>query len=711
MLLAVVLLALPAAAQAQPNARQTVPHGPAADAAAIVAVVNGDVISRGDIDNRRRLFALSAGMPATADVLDRLTPQVTRQLIDERLQLQEAQRRKIVVTDKEIADAIGDLEKRNNLPPGALRQRLAAAHVDLRTLIDQLRVQIGWARVLRQVMQGGTDVSDAELAEQANIFKAETGQTEYRVAEIFVPVSEPAKADEAKQFADTVITQLRAGAPFSIIAAQFSQSQTALQGGDLGWVDPTQLDPDVLRVVKEMPVGAVSNPIRVPGGYTIVTLRASRQIGKDVATMLNVRQVFFPFATKLDPANPTAQQREALEASRKLATTAKSCADMDEAQKKIGGTKPADPGEIRLETISVPALRQVLSTLPPGKPTQPLIAEDGIAGIMGVLSRREECRLAQQAGVERQDRQRTRRAGIAAVGARPGTPGGDRSTLLRSLCLPCGRCSRGTVWTQRRSLGQHFLLDLNLTAAIVRQAGPLAGRHVVEVGPGPGGLTRAVLATEAASVLAVEVDPRAVAAIQELAQVNPARLVVLQGDALALDLPAMLPAPRQLVANLPYNIASPLLVGWLRQAACWERLTLIVPAGGRGADCCCACQQRLRAAVGAYAVAVRCGSPVAHPAGGVRPGAENLVGGGGSDAARAATGRGFVPCHGARHRRRIRPAAKDAAWLDGRRWVALPCWRRAGIVSERRAETLSVAEFDTLARLVAGGGSDANPVA
>jgi peptidyl-prolyl cis-trans isomerase SurA len=390
-----LMFALSGPVAAQPNARQPAPpkaspaRGGPRDSMAIVAVVNGDVISQGDVENRRRLFALSTGMPATADVLDRLTPQVTRQLIDERLKLQEMQRRKIVVSDKEIASAIEEVEKRNNLPPGALRNRLSADSVELRTLVDQLRVQIGWARVLRQVMAGGTEVSDADLAEQANLFKAQTGQPEYRVGEIFVPVSEPAKADEAKQFADTIIQQLRAGASFAIVAAQFSQNQTALQGGDLGWVDQTQMDPEVLRVIKEMPVGAISNPIRVPGGYSIVTLRAKREIGRDMATMLSVRQVFFPFSTKLDPTNPTEQQKSVLEASKRLSANAKSCADIEEAQKKSGSDKPADPGEIRLETVAIPALRQVLSSLTPGKASQPLIAEDGIAVIM-VCSREEK---------------------------------------------------------------------------------------------------------------------------------------------------------------------------------------------------------------------------------------------------------------------------------------------------------------------------------
>jgi 16S rRNA (adenine1518-N6/adenine1519-N6)-dimethyltransferase len=127
----------------------------------------------------------------------------------------------------------------------------------------------------------------------------------------------------------------------------------------------------------------------------------------------------------------------------------------------------------------------------------------------------------------------------------------------------------------RHSLGQHFLLDGNLTDRIVREAGDLAGRHVIEVGPGPGGLTRSLLASAAASITAIELDPRAIGAITELADSAPDRLRVTQSDALKVDLPALVPSPRQVIANLPYNVASPLLVGWLRQAAAFERLTLM----------------------------------------------------------------------------------------------------------------------------------------
>jgi 16S rRNA (adenine1518-N6/adenine1519-N6)-dimethyltransferase len=116
----------------------------------------------------------------------------------------------------------------------------------------------------------------------------------------------------------------------------------------------------------------------------------------------------------------------------------------------------------------------------------------------------------------------------------------------------------------KRSLGQNFLLDLNLTGRIARAAGPLDGVSVVEVGPGPGGLTRALLAEGARKVIAVERDDRAIAALDEVARHYPGRLEVMADNALEVDLkPYLTGGPFRIVANLPYNIATPLLVSWL----------------------------------------------------------------------------------------------------------------------------------------------------
>ncbi|MGF1660066.1 MAG: 16S rRNA (adenine(1518)-N(6)/adenine(1519)-N(6))-dimethyltransferase RsmA [Rubrimonas sp.] len=146
----------------------------------------------------------------------------------------------------------------------------------------------------------------------------------------------------------------------------------------------------------------------------------------------------------------------------------------------------------------------------------------------------------------------------------------------------------------KKGLGQNFLLDLNLTGRIARAAGDLSATDVLEVGPGPGGLTRALLAAGARRVVAVERDPRCREALAEIAARWPGRLEAVEGDALEVDAAALLGRPAAVVANLPYNVGTALLVGWLRAPfpPWWSRLTLmfqrevaerIVAAPGSGA--------------------------------------------------------------------------------------------------------------------------------
>jgi 16S rRNA (adenine1518-N6/adenine1519-N6)-dimethyltransferase len=127
----------------------------------------------------------------------------------------------------------------------------------------------------------------------------------------------------------------------------------------------------------------------------------------------------------------------------------------------------------------------------------------------------------------------------------------------------------------KKSLGQNFLFDLNLTRRIARAAAPLAGFTIVEVGPGPGGLTRALLMEGATQVVAIERDGRALAALAEIGSAYPGKLTVHAGDAMAADWPDLVRGPAKVVANLPYNIATPLLVGWLTGPPWFASLTLM----------------------------------------------------------------------------------------------------------------------------------------
>ncbi len=386
--LAVSALALLAAS---PVATLAATSAPAASAQSvhILAVVNGSIITNEDVDNRARLFAVSSGLPQQPEVLARLRPQILRQLVDERLRMQDIERQHIVVQGKQIAEAIREIETHNAMPAGALRAKLSADGVSFTTLVDQVRTEIGWTMLLRQQLGNQLGVSDADVAARTRTLAQEVGRPEFRASEIFIPVENPSREPEARRFADVVIKQLRAGAPFPVVAAQFSQSQSALQGGDLGWVQPSQLDPAVAKIVQEMPPGAVSEPIAVPGGLSIVRLTAKRLIGRDVGTVLTMRQVFLPFTVPLNPAAPTAQQEDTLKKAQAISARVRSCPEMEQVAKDNNSPRAADPGEVRLDAVNPPQFRAMLASLPLDRASKPLVAPDGIA-VMVICSREEK---------------------------------------------------------------------------------------------------------------------------------------------------------------------------------------------------------------------------------------------------------------------------------------------------------------------------------
>ena len=254
----------------------------------------------------------------------------------------------------------------------------------------------------------------------------------------------------------------------------------------------------------------------------------------------------------------------------------------------------------------------------------------------------------------------------------------------------------------RKALGQHFLLDAALCARIAALAGPMEGRHVLEVGPGPGGLTRALLAGAAADVTAVELDRRAIAALEELGAAYPGRLHIVEGDALRIEVASLLPGPRRIVANLPYNVGTPLLIGWLHQAALFESMTLmfqqevaerIVAAPdtehyGRLAVLAqwrCQCRMALRLPPGAFSPPPKVWSAIVH----LVPHPQPL------DLALMPVLEKVTAAAFGQRRKMLRSSLKSLGEAES-------LLAAARIDGTRRAETLSVAEFETLARLVKG---------
>ncbi len=378
-LLGSLCIVSPALAQTMaPNA--AVPMAP--DSSGIAAVVNGQVITTQDVASRAQLLAVTMGMNPTPDVLAHLAPQVTKQLIDQTLQLQEINKLNITVADSDVAAAIAHIEQNNHMAAGALHQHLVAAGIPFSTLLAQLRSELGWAAVLPQVLGPGLSPTPGDMNAEKTALKAELGSTKYHLAEIFVPVTDPSDDSSAQTFANTVIAQLRTGAPFPIAAAQFSQAQTALSGGDLGYIPLSQMDPAVATTVQEMPVGAISNPIRVPGGYEIVQLQDKHAIGNEPQMTLALRQVFAPYPTPITNGQVGPAQAAVITKLAGQTKTLASCDDMAALDAQYGNIHASDPGPVALATVTPASFQTMLANLPLNKSSPPLVQQDGVTAVM-----------------------------------------------------------------------------------------------------------------------------------------------------------------------------------------------------------------------------------------------------------------------------------------------------------------------------------------
>jgi peptidyl-prolyl cis-trans isomerase SurA len=343
----------------------------------IAAVVNDEVISVFDLVSRIRMVMISSNIADTPENRKRLAPQVLRQLIDEKLELEEAKRQGVHATDAEVRRALAQIEKQNNMQPGQLNAFLKARGIDRGVLVDQLMASIVWAKLVRRKAAQTVEISDQEIDQAMKTLKAHAGEPESRVAEIFLQVDNPAQDAEVRQLAERLSQEMHQGARFSAIARQFSQSATAAVGGDMGWLRPNQLPPELGKTVAQLKPGELSPPIRAAGGYYLLLVLARRN--GDIAQQqetYDIVQVVFPVASQ---AGAPARQA-ALREIESLRAAAKDCPSLLRVGKQKAPQLSSE-GELRADQIS-PQMRKVVDGLPIGQPSQPIVQKNGIGIIM-----------------------------------------------------------------------------------------------------------------------------------------------------------------------------------------------------------------------------------------------------------------------------------------------------------------------------------------
>lgn len=267
------------AQQSRPAEPPAIAPPPARSVEGIAAVVNDDIISMSDLSARLQLALVSSGLPGTAEVRQRLTPQVLRSLVDERLQMQEASRANIAVTDKEIDDAFGRVAEQNQMKRDQLEKMLASQGVPRSALESQIRATIGWGKLVQRRLRPSIEIGEDEIDAVLRRIEANAGKPEYLAAEIFLAVDSPEREEEVRRLADRLVEQIGQGASFPAVARQFSQSAGATNGGDLGWVQQGQLPDELDSALRDLRPGQASRPIRSLTGYHILLLREQRTTG------------------------------------------------------------------------------------------------------------------------------------------------------------------------------------------------------------------------------------------------------------------------------------------------------------------------------------------------------------------------------------------------------------------------------------------------
>ena len=374
----------------------------------IAAIVNDEVVSVRDLDDRLDLVMATSGIPDSEQPRARLAPQVLRSLIEESLQLQEASRLGIEVTPAEIETALGNIAERNQLTVEQLRSYLSDSGINLETLLRQVRAQISWIKVVNRTIRPTVSVTVDQLDLAVQEARQSEGQPEYLLSEIVLPVDSPAQADRVAQDAQRLVQTLREGASFDSLARQVSAAASAERGGDLGWLAAVALPPELIATLEGLRAGEVSDPIGSPIGYHIFWLRDQRVAAAPVdagraAVEVALTQILFP-VDGVEGGVAAARDRAAALRPRLIG-----CPAMVEVAEELDAPASGDLGWLRVGDLP-PDLGQAVLSLPVGEVSPPLEGPGGIHLLM-VCERRtpEELTPQREQIAQRLEQERTER--------------------------------------------------------------------------------------------------------------------------------------------------------------------------------------------------------------------------------------------------------------------------------------------------------------
>lgn len=339
------------------------------------AIVNGDIITGTDVGHRLALIIAANGGEVSDEEIQRLRLQVLRNLIDETLQIQEAEANEINIGEAEVEATFRQVAQQNfKQDVGAFDQYLRTQGSSTDTLKRQIKGELAWSRLLRRNIQPFINVGDEEVNTIIERLNASKGTSEFRIGEIYMSASQET-AEQVVKNMQNILEQIRAGGSFVAYARQFSEASTAATGGDLGWVRPAQLPQTLADAAEQMQVGQVVGPIDVPGGFSILYLIDSRQVltADPRNALLSLKQLAIGFPAGITESQAAAQAEKFATATQSI----KGCGAANEVAARLGASV-VDNDQVKLRDLPA-ALQGTIAELQIGQASQPFgSVEDGV---------------------------------------------------------------------------------------------------------------------------------------------------------------------------------------------------------------------------------------------------------------------------------------------------------------------------------------------
>jgi len=340
------------------------------------ATVNGEIITATDIEQRMALIRIANNnVELPPEELQRLRSQVFSNLIDEKLQIQEAKAAEITIDENVVNDQFARLATRFKQTPEQFSTYLASKGSSAAAVKQQIRGEFAWDRLLSRNIQSTTNVSTDEVQAVEKRLNEAKGQDEFHLGEIYLSAT-PENAAAVTENARKIIQALQAGGSFAAYARQFSEASTASVGGDLGWVKPALLPQSMADAASQMQPGQLVGPVEVPGGISIMLMIDRRQVltADPRDAVLSLKQISLDFPAGTTQARASELASQFAEATRGIA----GCGAADEVAKRLGANV-VSRDNIEMRALPAP-LQNTLTSLQVGQTTQPFgAANEGVS--------------------------------------------------------------------------------------------------------------------------------------------------------------------------------------------------------------------------------------------------------------------------------------------------------------------------------------------